>query len=213
MTQRTNRSMKERSKQVLDCYRSYYFENKAWPAYGVILKRTGIKSRGHLAKIVEKLLEEGRLEREPGDSGRLRIPHLNLFSISYKGIIAANNVNPEIVYDSDPEAVVEILPDLLPNYLDHSKVYALKVNGDSMKEALIYDGDTVFMEVADVYEEGDIVAVWLIHEGAVTLKEIRQGRPGVIKLDPRSHKHHTRVENQEDIEILGRIVCAIRKYN
>lgn len=213
MGQRTNLSLQERCKQVLDFFRSYYFENRAWPSYGVVLKRTGIKSRGHLALIIEKLLEEGKLEREPGDSGRLRIPHQSCFSVSFKGLIAANNASPEIVFDQDPEAVIEILPELMPESLDHFKTYALKVHGDSMKEALIEDGDTVLMKEGDAYNEGDIVAVLFVNENAVTLKRIHQGRPGVIKLKPESHKHHTRVEKQEDIRILGRIVGVIRKYN
>ena len=82
-----------------------------------------------------------------------------------------------------------------------------------MEDALIGDGDTVLMKEGDACNENDIVAVWFVNEGAVTLKKIYQGRPGVIKLKPSSHKHHTRVENQEDIHILGRIVGVIRRYN
>jgi len=62
-------------------------------------------------------------------------------------------------------------------------------------------------------ERGDIVAVWLAKENATTLKKIHQGRPGVIKLKPRSHKHQTRVEKEEDIKILGRIVGVLRNTN
>jgi SOS-response transcriptional repressor LexA len=213
MRQRTNSSKPERCKQVLDFYKSYYFEYRTWPGFGEIMKGTGLKSRGHVSLISDQLLEEGKLEREPGPGGHLRIPHHSLFSVPYKGLIAANNASPEIVFDQDPDAVIEILPDLMPDRLDHSNVYALKVHGDSMSAALIGDGDTVLIREGDSYNEGDIVAVWLVHESAVTLKKIHQGRPGVIKLKPKSHKHQTRVEKQEDIKILGRIVGVIRKYN
>jgi SOS-response transcriptional repressor LexA len=117
--------------------------------------------------------------------------HNNLFSIPLKGFIAADNINLEMVFDSDPNATVEILSELIPTGLDRSKIYALKVRGDSMKAALIGDGDTVLMKEGDVYHEGDIVAVWFVNEDAVTLKKIYHGRPGIIKLKPKSHKHHT----------------------
>jgi len=213
MGQRTNLPIAERCKQVLDFIKEYQFKHGFVPSYGDILAGTKIKSRGHLALIIEKLIEDGEVEREPGTARGLRLPHNSLFSIPLKGFIAADNINPEMVLDNDPDATTEILSELIPNKLDRSKIYALRVKGDSMKGALIADGDTVLMQEGDTWHEGDIVAVWLNKEGAVTLKKIHQGRPGIIKLKPKSHKHHTRVEKQEDIKVLGRIVCVIRKYS
>ena len=213
MRKRTHIPMEERCKQVVEFIENFYFKNTSWPSYRVIMKNIGIKSSGHLAVIVEQLIEEGKLEREPKPSNRLRLPHHSLFSLPLKGFIAANNINPEMILDNDPNATIEILSELIPSRVDRSKIYALKVRGDSMKAALIGDGDTVLMREGDAYNEGDIVAVWFVNEGAVTLKRIHQGRPGVIKLKPESHKHHTRVEKQEDIKILGRIVGVVRKYD
>ena len=213
MRQRTNQKMPERCKQVLDFIVSYHSTHEFVPSYGDIMTGTGIKSRGHVAVIIEQLIEDGKLEKEPGTARGLRLPRHNVFSIPLKGFIAADNINPEMVLDQDPDAAIEILSELIPDRLDRSKIYALKVRGDSMRDALIGDGDTVLMKEGDEYNEGDIVAVWFVNEGAVTLKRIYQGRPGVIKLKPESHKHHTRVENQEDIRILGRIVGVFRRYN
>lgn len=212
MRQRTNLPMAERCKQVLDFIENYHFKHGFLPSYGDIMEGTGIKSRGHLSLIIKRLIDDGNLEREPSTARGLRLPHHSLFSIPLKGLIAANNCNPEIVMDDDPNATMELLSELIPTKMDRSKIYALKVKGDSMKGAMIADGDTVLMKEGDEWQEGDIVAVWLNKEGAVTLKKIHQGRPGVIKLKPKSHKHHTRVEKQEDIKVLGRIVGIVRKY-
>ncbi len=213
MRQRTNLRMAERCHQVLAFIETYYSKHEFIPSVREIGVGANIKSTSHVNKVLNKLVEDGDLEREPGTARGLRLPRHTLFSIPLKGIIAANNVNPELVLDNDPHATIEILSELIPSRIDRSKVYALKVNGDSMKEALIGHGDTVLMKEGDTYSEGDIVAVWFVNEGTVTLKRIFQGRPGVIKLKPSSHKHHTRVENQEDIRILGRIVGVIRRYN
>lgn len=213
MRQRTRLTLAERCQQVLHFIEEYFARHKFIPSYGEIMKGTGIKSRGHVAIIIDQLIENGDLEREPGTARGLRLPRLPFFSLPLKGFIAADNINPEMVLDPDPNATVEILSELIPDRIDRSRVYALKVRGDSMREALIGDGDTVLMREGDACNEGDIVAVWFVNEGTVTLKKIHQGRPGVIKLKPKSHKHHTRVENQEDIRILGRIVAVIRSYN
>ena len=84
--------------------------------------------------------------------------------------------------DNDPTATFEILSEFIPHELEGSKVYALKVRGDSMQGVFITDGDTVLMRAGDEWQEGDIVAVWLEKESAMTLKRIYNGRPGVIKL-------------------------------
>lgn len=213
MKKRTHMPLEERCKQVVEFIENFYFRNASWPVYRVIMKGIGIKSLGHMKIIVDELLGDGKLEREPGTSNRLRLPNHSLFSLPLKGFIAANNINPEMVLDEDPHATFELLKELIPAKTDRSKIYALKVNGNSMQKAMIADGDTVLMEQGDTYNEGDIVAIYFINEGAVTLKRIYQGRPGVIKLKAESHRHHTRVEKQEDIKVLGRIVGVIRKYS
>lgn len=214
MAQRTHIPIAERCKQVLAFIESYQLDHNKPPSLQEIADGTGIKSRGgQIYPIINKLIEDGRLERDPGVSRGIRLPNNSLLSIPMKGIIAANNRNPEIVMDEDPHATFELLRELIPTKIDRSKIYALKVNGDSMKDAMIADGDTVLMKQGDEWHEGDIVAVWLSKEGAVTLKKIYQGRPGIIKLKPKNPKHQTRVEKQEDIKVLGRIVSVIRKYN
>jgi hypothetical protein len=53
MGQRTNRSIIERCKQVIDFIENYHFKFGFVPSYGDIMDGTGIKSRGHLAVIIE----------------------------------------------------------------------------------------------------------------------------------------------------------------
>ena len=77
----------------------------------------GIKSRSHVSKIVNKFVAEGKLVPNPKSKRGFRLPGQSLFSIPLKGIIAANNVNPEMVLDHDPDSTIEILSELIPGRL------------------------------------------------------------------------------------------------
>ena len=60
-------------------------------------------------------------------------------------------------------------------------VYALKVKGSSMVDALINDGDTVLMQYVNVVENGEMAAVWFKDEKETTLKKVYR-EPGRIQL-------------------------------
>jgi repressor LexA len=88
--------------------------------------------------------------------------------------------------------------------------YALEVEGDSMIEAGILDGDTVIIERAENAETGDIV-VALVEGHEVTLKKIRK-KGTTIALEPANINYETRIYNPEQINVQGRLVGLLRKY-
>jgi repressor LexA len=197
MTNRKNIPLEERCRQVLEIIRIYKKDHNAWPSEREILVLSGLK-----------------IDRKTGMARGISIPGFidQTYSIPLKGIIAANNRNPAIVLDEDTTSTIEIPPNLMKGK-NRSSIYALTVQGHSMEEAAICDGDTVLLLEGDTWNEGDIVAVWLNDENAMTLKMIHGGRAGVVKLQPKSHKHQTRVEYQGDIKVLGKLVGIMRTYN
>lgn len=216
MGKRTNKTSRQRGEEVLGFFKDFLNRYFMAPTYDEIMKGVGIKSKGHLAPIINKLIEEGRLEQEKGIARGLRLPGWkpsNSFAIHLKGSIAANNENPLVVFDElDAETTVEIPPGFIPKNTKLSDLYALTVKGDSMEDALIGDGDTVILRQGDTWNDGDTVAVWLNEEGALTLKELYRGRGDTVKLRPRSHKHQARVEKEGDVRVMGRLVAIMRKY-
>ena len=88
-------------------------------------------------------------------------------------------------------------------------LFALRVKGHSMVDALINDGDVVVLRAQQVCENGDTVAVWLRDEAETTLKrfyhEGQQVRlqPANVTMDP----IYTRPEN---VEVQGKLVTVIR---
>jgi len=90
------------------------------------------------------------------------------------------------------------------------EIYALKVKGLSMIDALIDDGDVVLMEPVSTAENEDMVAVWLKEQQEVTLKRIFL-EPGRICLRPANRLMEPIYESPENVEIQGRVVGVVRK--
>jgi repressor LexA len=106
----------------------------------------------------------------------------------------------------DNENFVEIPTSLLGSG-DH---YALEVEGDSMVDAGIMDGDTVVIERTDTVENGAI-AVALIDNEEATLKRIRR-KGGAVALEPANQRYETRIFPPERVRIQGRLIGLLRRY-
>jgi len=214
MKRKSNKSIEERGEMVLNFIRDYFDHHYISPTYEEIMKGVGVKSRGHLKPIIDKLVKEGFLERKDAVARGLRLPDWippRQASIHLKGYIAANNRDPLVILDEfDTDTTLEIPPSLIPKNTRSSDLYALRVKGDSMADAMIANGDTVILKQGDTWNDGDIVAIWLKSDDAVTLKKLHSSSDGVVKLKPKSHKHHTRVENMSDIRVMGCVVAVMR---
>ena len=107
----------------------------------------------------------------------------------------------------DESAFVEIPPSLL----DDGEHYCLEVDGDSMVEAGIHDGDTVVIRRGDHAEPGAIV-VALVDGEEATLKRIRR-RGYSIALEPANAAYETRIYPPERVKVQGRLVALLRRYH
>ena len=88
--------------------------------------------------------------------------------------------------------------------------YALEVEGDSMVEAGILDGDTVIIQRCDTAENGAIV-VALVDNLEATLKRLRR-RGASIALEPANQAYETRIFGPDRVKVQGRLVGLMRRY-
>ena len=88
--------------------------------------------------------------------------------------------------------------------------YALEVDGDSMIEAGIFDGDTAIIQRSDTADNGAIV-VALIDDNEVTLKRLRR-KGASIALEPANPAHETRIFGPDRVRVQGRLVALMRRY-
>ena len=106
----------------------------------------------------------------------------------------------------DESNIVQV-PASLMGFGEH---YALEVDGDSMVDAGIYDGDTVILQRCDAAESGSIV-VALIDDAEVTLKRLRR-KGDSIALEPANTAYETRIFGPDRIKIQGKLVSLLRRY-
>jgi repressor LexA len=97
-----------------------------------------------------------------------------------------------------------------PAMLGRGEHYALTIEGDSMIEAGILDGDTVVIERCDTAENGAIV-VALVDDQEATLKRLRRNR-GSIALEPANAAYETRIFGPDRVKVQGKLVGLIRRY-
>lgn len=94
--------------------------------------------------------------------------------------------------------------------LGRGEHYALEVEGDSMVDAGILDGDTVIINRCDTADNGAIV-VALIDDHEATLKRLRR-KGGAIALEPANKRYETRIFPPERVRIQGRLIALLRRY-
>ena len=109
---------------------------------------------------------------------------------------------------SQVEEVITVTPDMVGNKETHD-LFALRVKGASMIDALINDGDIVIMEPTASVADGEMAAVWLKDANEVTLKKFyREGNR--VRLQPMNATMRPFYTPAANVEIQGRVVTAIR---
>jgi repressor LexA len=107
-----------------------------------------------------------------------------------------------VAYDE----AVSVTPDMTGG---RENVFALRVKGTSMIDALINDGDIVVMEQANSAQDGDMVAAWLKKEEEVTLKKFyREGDQ--VRLQPANEALPPIYTDASNVEIQGRVLSVFR---
>ena len=124
--------------------------------------------------------------------------------LSILGKIAAGTPIEAIQHERDRMPV----PESLLGSGDH---FVLEVQGDSMVEAGIFDGDFVVIKRTDNANNGDIVVALVMQEEA-TLKRLRR-KGGAIALEPANKAYETRIYGPDQVEVQGKLVGLIRRYH
>lgn len=96
------------------------------------------------------------------------------------------------------------------NLIGSGQHYLLEVEGDSMVDAGIHDGDTAVIQRCNDAESGSIV-VALVDNEEVTLKRLRR-RGQSIALEPANPAYEIRICGPDQVQVQGRLVGLIRRY-
>ncbi len=195
------------------------------PSFDEMKDAVGLKSKSGIYALIESLVERNYLKRIPHKARALevvRLPKLKpssiieeerkkeealsngMVEIPLYGKIAAGTPIAAIANETEKFSVPYEM-------VARGQYYALTVEGDSMVEAGILDGDTVVIKKADTADNGDIV-VALVDEEEVTLKELRKDG-SEVQLIPKNAEYQIRRFPASRVRVQGILSGLIRTYH
>ena len=202
------------------------------PSYEEMKQSLNLKSKSGIHRLISALEERGFIRRLPHKARALEVIKLpetasandiyNSFSPSViKGGLDAKNYNVknseipvlgEIAAGTPVEAIQnEISRIPLPaNMEKNGEYFGLKVQGDSMIEAGISEGDTVIVKKTDTADNGKIV-VALIDDHEAMLRRIRR-KGKTIALESANRNYETKIFGPDRVKVQGVLVSLYRKF-
>jgi repressor LexA len=208
-----NESLSERQHKIIEFLHEYLDENGYPPSIREIGAAAGISSTSVVSYNLKRLEEKGYIGRDPDVSRGLKLIaaiSAQVVRLPLLGRIVAGEPIPVPASDFPlmGDETIELTRDLLG---DPEGLYALQVQGNSMIDALVHDGDIVVMRHQQRVENGEMAAVWLKGNGEVTLKRFYQEEGGRVRLQPANPTMKPIfVDDPRQVEIQGKVVMVIR---
>jgi repressor LexA len=206
--------LSDRQKAMLDFIREFTEENGYPPTIRQIGEAANISSTSVVNYNLNKLEKAGYLTRDLRVSRGLRLVSdepRSLFKVPLAGyIFAAEPVPVPGEFSSfAPDETIELTRDLLA---DEHDLFALRVRGNSMVDAMVNDGDIVVMKRQVQARNGEMVAVWLRDRELTTLKRF-YAENGRIRLQPANPDMDPIYADPDNVEVQGKVVLVVRQMN
>jgi repressor LexA len=184
-------------KEAADVLKDFYRAEGRMPSFTEIAETFGYRSKNAAFELVEKLVDQGLLAKDA--RGRLRLVSNG---VRVLGTIQAGLPTPA---DEDIQENVS-----LDSYLVEKpeETFLVKVQGDSMIDAGIKEGDMVLVERGRAAREGDIVVARV--DGEWTLKTYER-RSGQAVLVP-ANKRYPVIKPAHELTFGGVVIGVVRKY-
>jgi repressor LexA len=170
---------------------------------------------------LNKLVKEGFISRSKKFSRGIRVvgdndaAHADFLPVPMVGQIVAGQPAPipgdDFGYYYDEESTIPVPRSFIGNN-DPAEVYALTVNGLSMIDAMINEGDIVVLKRQGVARNGEMVAVWLNERGETTLKRFYD-EGDKVRLQPANPTMNPIYVDKDKIQIQGRVLAVLRRVD
>ncbi len=197
-----------RQKQILDYLQSYIVEHGYAPSFEEIAERIAFRSLATVHEHLTNLQRKGYIRRShnesrsiellpmPGQAGATELPLL--------GRVAAGQPIEAVV---NPETI-SVPNDLIPR---RGACYVLRVEGESMVEEQIADGDYVVVHGREAADDGEMI-IALVDGTSATVKRLYREPGGWIRLQPANDRVQPIRVHEDNLLIQGVVVGVIGKY-
>ncbi len=206
--------LSERQKKILGYLRTFSKQRGYPPTIRDIGAACGISSTSVVNYNLNVLEREGYIHRDPEISRGIDLKGRAVGNMSSPGIpvlgyIAAGSPIPVPQADAWAETPLAFIP--APSGLAREDgLFALKVKGKSMIDALVDDGDTVVVRQTPEVRDGEMAVVWLKKEMETVLKKIYCEEKR-IRLQPANSQMQPIFTDPENVEVQGKVVAVIRE--
>ena len=196
----------ERRRRILQFIKDEVDEKGYPPSVREIGEAVGLKSSSTVHGHLLKLEEMGYIRRDPSKPRAIEVlddisvPKLRAIDVPVVGRVTAGA----------PILAVENIEEYFPipkNFVNHEDVFILRIKGDSMIEAGIFDGDYVLVSQQETADNGEIVVALLDGEEATVKRFFHEGDR--VRLQPESPAMEPIYSN--DVAVLGKVIGVFRR--
>ena len=209
--------MPPRRKRILDFIGTFIEEHGLPPTVRDIQTACDISSTSVVDYNLRLLDRDGYLKRRPDTARGIELldesgnPRGAVPKIQIVGRIAAGSPLPAFSIEDGIAAAefdtIEVSPELPRRY---GRLFGLEVQGQSMIDSFIDDGDVVIIQPAENADTGETVVAWLKAEEEATLKKFYP-EGSQVRLQPANSQMEPIYSDADNVEVRGRVVQVIRK--
>jgi len=199
----SRRKLTAKQYAFLDYIKRYVREQEIWPTYREIIEEFGYRSPNSVTQNLQALHKKKFLQRTQDGYDLIPQDDEVPYGIPIQGIISAGQLQEAVEANLGTITLEMLFPNL-------HRIFAIRVSGQSMKGAEIYDGDYVLL-IDDDIPNGGIGAV--LYDGETSLKRIFIDDKG-LRLEPANPEYDDiRIEPDvfEEVRVLGRYVGHVNK--
>lgn len=231
MPRKKKKKLSERERLVLGTLENFQQKNGYPPSIREICEQADISSTSVVSYYLDNLEDKGYIERDSKISRGIRVLKPigdaisnaagetlrtveTLLRVPVVGRIQAGAAIriPETDFALyDAETTVDVPIGLLPKRAPADQLFALEVQGDSMIDAMVNDGDIVVLRKTEDVRNGDMIAAWLDKEKETTLKYLYHEN-GAVRLQPANPNYESvHLDDPEALIVQGKVVLVIRQ--
>jgi repressor LexA len=205
MVNKLRKELTERQRNVLEAMENFILTHGYSPTVRQLGSLLNIANPSAVFKHILSLEKKGYLERSKGEVKIAGLPALGeaWVKVPLVGLVPAGQARES--FDISDEAVD--IPDWMVGRRK-GNIFCIQVEGKSMVDAYIDDGDRVLLERTNSANSGEMVVAFL-EDGSVTLKRLKIEK-GKIFLVPENRDFEP-IEVKE-VRIIGRVIGVLRKY-
>ncbi|HXV43289.1 MAG TPA: transcriptional repressor LexA [Anaerolineae bacterium] len=196
----------DKQKEMLAFIENFVGENGYPPTHEEI--RTGLKisTKSLVNYHLEALEDAAMLSRSPNTPRGIRLmSERDTFSVPFAGELTISApANPADLNEQD---AIELTCDIVSNT---PNLYALKVQGEAMLDALVNDGDIVIIQRQNQVKNGDLVAVRLTDQNRLGLKHYYREN-GHVRLQPADPSLQPLIVKPNAVQVEGKVMAIIRQ--